>query len=444
MVEQLRRKFIFSAMLSILLILVCIISALYGLNRYQMERRTDLLLDYVIENKDGFPVFDQPPFKPDQNERSDDEIEAFSEVQSGKQDFNQDSSGEPDRLFWGWNDNDIRIDAETPFRTRFFTVHYDNEGNCVGLFLDQIASVSESAALSYGNDALADLDGKGKIGVYKYKRTISTGGIDCTFLDISEDLDNLRRSIVSSLLVSFISYLLIFLLIWIISGRVIRPFAKNIELQKRFITDAGHELKTPLAIISANTEVVEMTSGESEWTSNIHSQISRMTELIQRLLVLARMEEDNIQLHFSDFSLSDAVFQSADPFVTLAQTQGKSMMLDLPEGLNYRGDERSIRELISILCDNAVKYCDENGQIKLNVQKLGKKYRITVSNTCTSGDKSDFSQWFGRFYRDETSRSRDTGGFGIGLSIAKAITEVHKGKINAFYEDGVVVIVSEI
>jgi signal transduction histidine kinase len=183
-----------------------------------------------------------------------------------------------------------------------------------------------------------------------------------------------------------------------------------------------------------------MTSGKSEWTSNIQSQVSRMTELIQRLLVLARMEEGNLKVHFSDFSLTEAAIQSAEPFITLALSQGKTMSVDVPEKLSFHGDERSIRELISILCDNAVKYCDDNGSISLSIQNMGKKNRISVANTCINADKSDPEKWFGRFYREDSSRSRDTGGFGIGLSIAKAISDAHKGKIRASYVDGTVIV----
>lgn len=438
MINQLRKKFIFSAMLSVFLTLMCIISSIYALTWYQMEKRTDALLEFVITLPDGFSERTDPSFRPENNEMSDDlgGPQGTPEMFPSGSDIHDNSSP-----IWDYNPfNKVRIDAETPFRTRYYIVHFDNDGNCTGVFLDKIASVSESVAISYGTKVYAGSGVMGRIGIYKYLKTSSSNGTDCTFLDISEDLDNLKRVMYSSLIVATISFLALFFLIWIISGRVIRPFEQNMELQKRFITDAGHELKTPLAIISANTEVVEMTAGKSEWTSNIHSQISRMTELIQRLLVLARMEEGNLKNHFSDFSLTEAVIQSAEPFITLAQTQGKTMSVDVPEKLSFHGDERSIRELISILCDNAVKYCDDNGSISLSIQNMGKKNRISVVNTFVNADKSDSEKWFGRFYRDDLSRSRDTGGFGIGLSIAKAITDAHKGKIRASFVGGTVIV----
>ncbi|MGI5888619.1 MAG: sensor histidine kinase, partial [Oscillospiraceae bacterium] len=241
-----------------------------------------------------------------------------------------------------------------------------------------------------------------------------------------------------ALLVGGASYILLFVLIYFVSKKAVRPMAENLALQKRFITDAGHELKTPLSVISANDEAIETIYGKNEFTSNIKDQVKRMTELVQRLLVLAKMEEENIVVTFVDFSLSDTVLETAEPFRAAAENTGKKFEVDVQPGITCHGDERSIRELVSILTDNAVKYCDEGGTIKVSAYPSGKKGAIDVSNTSAETDGEEISKLFGRFYRADESRSRDSGGFGLGLSIAQAITESHKGTISAFKEGDVI------
>ena len=441
MIEQLRKRFILSAMLSILAILICILSAIYGVNLYQMERRTTTLLDYVISRSGQTGAYEGddwhgtgPSGWPGNGERP----------QGGEPVQPENFPVSEDRKFRD-DFNGVRIDEETPYRTRFFSVHYSNDGGYERSFLEQIVSVTEEEAKTYGEEAVGRGKTSGRIGDFKYLRQDETdGSFAYYFLDIAEDRNIVRSNLISTVLVAGVSYILLFFLIRYISGRVVKPYADTVEMQKRFITDAGHELKTPLAIISANTDVIELTDGESEWTSNIRSQIVRLTSLIQRLLVLSRMEEGNIRTSFKDFSLSDAVSDTAEPFITLAKSGNRTMKVEVEEGLSFHGDERSIRELVSILCDNAVKYCDEGGEISVRLSRKGKKNLISVSNTCASLKETDPEHWFERFYRDDASRARETGGFGIGLSIARAVTDVHKGKITASYDNGSVVLTAEI
>jgi signal transduction histidine kinase len=216
-----------------------------------------------------------------------------------------------------------------------------------------------------------------------------------------------------------------------IAKKAIAPIANAVEKQKTFITDAGHELKTPLSIINANTDVLEIMYEKNEWTESIKNQTLRLNELIKSMLTLAKFDSER-NVEFAEFDVSETVKYVAETFMTLVKAQGKTLEVTVAPKLCIKGYSDSIKQLITLLLDNAIKYTNENGIIKLNAYTVGKNVRIEVSNTCDKlPSESDMINIFRRFYRADTSRSRETGSFGIGLSIAKAISELHKGKIYA-------------
>lgn len=220
----------------------------------------------------------------------------------------------------------------------------------------------------------------------------------------------------------------------------INPIIESMEKQKQFITDAGHEIKTPITIISANADVLEMTGGENEWITSIRNQTIRLDKLVKNLLMLSKVDEGNVKMEFSDFDLSNTVLEAAESFQTIAETQEKDFTLQIQSGLKLHGDESSIHQLVSTLVDNAMKYSNEKGTIKITLsstKKGGKSgTKIEVYNTTDQIEKANLDKLFDRFYRADASRSRDTGGYGIGLSIAKSIVEAHHGKIAVKSEDG--------
>ena len=225
-------------------------------------------------------------------------------------------------------------------------------------------------------------------------------------------------------------------LLLILSSRIVRPVAESFEKQRRFITGAGHELKTPMTIISADVDLVEMDCGENQWLIDIRRQTQRLTSLTADLIYLSRMEEEQPRLSPIEFPLSDAVEEMAQSFAALATSQGKAFSIRVQPMLSYLGDEKAIRQLVSILLDNALKYSPEGGQLTLTLEKQDRGTLLTVTNTVDKPlERAQLARLFDRFYRTDQSRNSQTGGYGLGLSIAKSIVLAHKGKIRAEQPD---------
>lgn len=195
-------------------------------------------------------------------------------------------------------------------------------------------------------------------------------------------------------------------------------------------------MKTPLTIIDANTEVLEMEYGESEWSRSIKNQVKRLASLTENLVLLTRMDEEKQVLQMTDFSLSDAVADAAQPFIAVAATSGRRFALDIQPGISCYGNETAIRQLVSLLLDNAIKYSNDGSQIALRLRMAGKNKELTFYNTVTEMNTGNLDVLFERFYRADDSRSSDVKGYGIGLSVVKAIAVAHHGKITAKSDDG--------
>lgn len=241
--------------------------------------------------------------------------------------------------------------------------------------------------------------------------------------------------LIISCIVALVTLICVFILVSVFSKKAINPIIESMQKQKQFITDAGHEIKTPLAIISANADVLELTSGKNEWITSIRNQSNRLDRLVKNLLMLSKMNE-NLDLVFSDFDLSKVAVEITKSFQVIAEKQNKKLLMDVQSSVMLKGEENGIRQLISTLVDNAIKYSNDNGTIKISLRSIKKSIKIEVYNTVDSIDKENLNKLFDRFYRSDSSRSRETGGYGIGLSIAKSIVEIHRGKIFAKSEDG--------
>ena len=224
------------------------------------------------------------------------------------------------------------------------------------------------------------------------------------------------------------------LLVILLSKRAIYPIAQNMEKQKQFVTNAGHEIKTPLAIILANTDAMELHNGKNKWSQNIRAQTVRLNGLMQNLLTLAKMDESGDGVPMSEFSAYLLMEETLDLFRETAEEKGITLQTELATDIMLRANRESIMQLVSILLDNATKYTPLNGNITVSLKKTDKQAVLQVKNTCEEPPEENLEKMFDRFYRGDTARTQSRGGYGIGLSAARAITEAHGGTITASYE----------
>lgn len=231
-------------------------------------------------------------------------------------------------------------------------------------------------------------------------------------------------------LILLIIYATLFIVVLGLSFSVFKPIKNAFNKQKQFISNASHELKTPLAIISANADVIKQEL-DSPFVNNIKSQTTRMNVLVEDMLTLAKMDEGRIKLKTEKFDLSTEVLSSALPFEALAYEKGKTLVIDVQPDIQYNGNKESVNQIVNVLLDNAVKHASDGGEIFLYLHKEKGKIELTVSNTGSSVPENQASKVFERFYRGDSSRTRETGGSGLGLSIAKSVADANKWKISA-------------
>ena len=231
--------------------------------------------------------------------------------------------------------------------------------------------------------------------------------------------------------------LFVILILSVFARKVVQPYIRNAEAQKQFITNASHELKTPLAVISANTEVIEMINGKSEWTDSTVKQVNRLSELISQLVVLSKLEERQ-DIVLVDVDMSGEAKSVMESFKAISETQNITLQAEIAEDIHVMADQKGLRELINILMDNAVKYCDENGTVSVSLSKKGKNTVFVVSNDYAAGEDVDYRQFFERFYREDKSHNSEKKGYGIGLSMAESLVRMFKGKISVSYKKPVI------
>ncbi len=320
---------------------------------------------------------------------------------------------------------------EARFTTRFFAVYSDASGEMEVISRDYIYSIDEETAKVYTEAVLRKGREKGYYGDYRYHVKIDDAGSTVLFLNVTSALQFMKSLLLISLGIGFSSLLVVFILVVCFSRYAVRPYMKNMERQKRFITDAGHELKTPITSIATSADIAAMEYEEDEWIANIQRQTARLTRLVGELVALSRMDEEIPFPDKSTFSLSDAAWETAEPFAVRAKAEEKVYHQKIEENLTFYGDRNSIQQLISILLDNAVKYTAAAGEIRLDIYRKRRRIRIEVANTCDLPDTVELERLFDRFYRVDEARSAKTGGTGIGLAMAQAIAETHGGKIRA-------------
>ena len=402
MIYRLQRKFILISTVAVLSVIALVFGVILVLNITSMNRNMDILADRVSEGGGRFPG----------------------------------SLGEmipPDKIPPRNEQNFDFITPETPFSTRHFTVFFDKEGKVDQIFIESIYAIDEDTAIEYAKKVMDDGKERGWISNYRYKAFSSEMGYGVVFVDGSMSRSTLMQTTMIAGFVLLGCAALVLILIFLLSKKAVKPIAESYEKQKQFITDANHELKTPLTLILANLDIAEAELGKNEWLDDIRSEGHRMTELVNHLVALSRMDEEGQPLSVTEVAFGQLVTDTVAEFEPLARERGKALTAAVEGEITYHGDEALLRRLVGILMDNAIKYCDQGGEIRVSIGK-GRRIVLTVENTYAGVGELELNRLFDRFYRADKAR-KFTGGYGVGLSMAKAIAERHKGEITAYKKD---------
>lgn len=404
--KKLRLKMIgivFASVVAAFMVMTIILVMCFGAYR---NRQADQITAMISENNGTVP-----------------QLKDYKQQQKNSQAF--------ERYFNNYNE-------DSSYRTRFFRIFLDEEKKVTNVNMDHIAAVDEKKAVRMTKIAMLRRGKVGLVGSYRYRKEYKDGQVrSIIFLDCKENQSFYHLAVTITITVSTLLTCLITVIFAIASKRAVRPFEINSNRQKQFITDASHELKTPLAIISANAEVLQYKGDGNEWTQNIIDQTKHMGKLINQLLVLAKLDEVQEKSEKQEADLKLLLEETIEPFEEVATQKKVTLKLHLEEGVTIRVNREQIAQLVSILTENAAKYVNDGGKIVWRLTKTQHGAVLVVKNT-TEKELPDTKRMFDRFYRSDSSRSSKTGGQGIGLSIAKKIVDSHKGSITAKAGDGMV------
>lgn len=397
MFKSLRRKFVATSVASVAVVIILMASTLNFINYYKMGQRVDDSLYEASKSSALVTIF---------------------------------SDGEEDMIVTK------NTASKTPNNNGFSIAKIDENKNVIRSYRDDVLIKGKDDLQKLVTDAVNESSTSGYVGTYRYLKVNNDAGNLVLLLNTQRDLDSFHAFMRNSIIVSSIVILSVFILLVLISKKVIAPIQQSYQKQKQFITDASHELKTPLAIIRSNTDVLELENGDSKWTKNIQNQVDRLTSLVNSLVVFSRMEEKDT-VEKAKFNLSESLHARIDDFEELASFQKKHIIADIDNNIYYRGEQQAIVQLMDILLENAIKYATKETNINVTLKK-NKKYAMMKISNQANVKKGDLRKVFDRFYRLDESRNSTVKGYGIGLSMAKLIAEKHKEVIKAYApEDGI-------
>ena len=434
MIRKLRNNFIRLMLLSLLIVMILLIGIINVVYLINFQDQAYETIDFVEENylrmrlpgEAGGPMgmggpgamngTGQLPEEDDWEDRDDEDFE--------------------DHLFFGFRRDGSALTPDTRYETSFFVVSLDADGSVTEMDHSYIASVSEEDIDAYAKEILASGKEQGRADYFMYKVFDSDDGTSkIVAVSCYQQLRQFRLLLSICILAGFLYMAAVFALVWLMSRRITKPVEESIQKQRQFITDAGHELKTPITIIKANNEVLQMQNGSNQWTQSIENQTRRLSSLVQSLLELSRLNEKDIVDISEEFDLSKTVSEAVESFRVPIESDGKVLETAIEEGIRFKGSKDEMYRLVSLLMDNARKYSTDREPVRVT---LNKHHRITltVSNSCEHIEQEKLDRLFERFYRTDESRSRKTGGNGIGLSVVQAIVERHNGTVTASSSDG--------
>lgn len=333
------------------------------------------------------------------------------------------------------------LKRELPSFMNFFTVYFDENSNITKIISNVDEYMAYEDVVSYSETIIKEGKSKGIIDGFRYLKTVSNNRQSYVFLDIQRELYSCMTFMVSSIYIVVIALILITIIAILLSKRAVSPIIESYERQKSFITNVSHEFKTPLAIIKADSDVIEIENGESEWTGSINNQISKLNNLVDNLISLTKLDENKVNIIKSDFSLTDALYETINEFSSVMQNSNIGIELVSSENITYNGNEESIRKLFEILIENAMKYASKNTNVRITLKNYNSKIYFSIENESKNLKIGKYNNCFERFYREDKSRNSEVKGSGIGLSIAKSICKNHDAKIRAYSNNGISIVI---
>ena len=421
MIKRLRKLFILISLLTTFVVISLSVTVINVNNYLNVNSEVEIDLDRSIkkaqEGNYGYDWFDR--HKPNDEEgnipsgQQPPEFGNGGENQNGNDKFPQDRGGFGNYFVFKFNSQGQVVES-----TDFSLVGWIDEDTAKGMAIDALNSDKSCTSVDK----------------YRYKKETVNDYTYIAFVNVTRESEMVNHFLWVSILVSGLSFLVLGGLIVLASFIIFKPSEQAYQKQKKFITNASHELKTPLTIINTDLEIIEMDNGANEWTDSIKDQVNRLTVMTNQLVTLSRLDESNKENYpFEIFSLSEIVNKSIEAFIPLYEKQGLSLKYDISEDVDVKGNESLINQLIYILLDNANKYAKDKGEIFVSLSKNNKNQTLlSVSNDIEEDSQIDVEQLFDRFYRAPTAK---TSGSGIGLSIASEIVKLHKGQISAHIEN---------
>ena len=416
MIRRLRRRMTLMVIAVLILVSAGIVLAIHLANGHSIAAQAEETLAVLVQNsRSGSEGTDETrPQKPD----------GSTDTRGGRP--NRDRRGfrgEPPEIRSGG-------EAAAAGLSNSYTISLNADGSVASWTSDRADLYSDAQIAVITENILADGKESGRIGTQFYRQAEQDGQTLLVVLDARLDYLSASNVLRSTLLIAAAACTLLSLLAGLLIRRMVQPVEEAFARQKQFVSDASHELKTPLAVISANAEVLEQEIGENEYLGYIRSEVRRTDTLVSNLLTLARMDRKEGRMEMKAFDLSRAVLDVILPFESTVYEAGKTMETNIPDGIEYTGSEEMIQQLTVILLSNALKYSDAGGRIEVSLAARGKQRELRVFNTGEPIAPENRERIFDRFWRADPAHGRETGGHGLGLAIARTIVEAHKGRIS--------------
>ena len=430
MIKKLRLRLTLLVIGALMLVTAGIVFSIRAINLYNIDRSANAALHVLSENRGRRPELpsagpgpealpdETPPPKPD-----------------GSDGEESQPPGLPENVPPGL---DLPGGNALASLSNAYTIRLDADGAVTEWSSDRSDLYTDAQIQAIADAVLADGSDSGRVDTQYYRLTAdgASGERLLVVLDARLEFISASRMLRATALVAALACAVLSLGAYLLIRRMLRPVQESIDRQKQFVWDASHEFKTPLAVISANAELLSRELGPNDYLGYIQSEVRRTDNLVQSLLTLARMDKGAVAADMKRFNLSEALLGVALPFESTVFEAGRTLETDVADGVWIKGDAAMLQQLAVILLSNALKYSDRGGLIRLSLAQRGHGAIITVYNTGKGIAPENLERIFDRFYREDPSHNSEVAGNGLGLAIAQTIAQAHNGRIHAESEYG--------